>query len=625
MYFFSFLLIFLTSSLAAANLDLSREPKWIRLLHYKQAVSGKFISEADGPGFFLDKEGKTDPLKELNSSILAFGSELSPGDDHPICKFPLRYKWLNQKLDLPWKADLLGCRKYLSFLSKLAAKRASIVFSSYYLSNPNSAFGHTLLRLSRYDDSNETQILDYGINYAADAHETNPLVYAVKGLAGGFKGKFAAIPYYYKIREYSNFEFRDLWSYELNLTMPQVLEMVDHIWELGNTHFDYFYFRENCSYHLLGLIEVALPEKQLTSQFHLFTIPADTIRLLRKEGLIADGRRRESTYSKLSRLSADLDKSHLETAKEIAKHPAKTDALVKGSEDKTAAQVLDVSLEAFDYFNFEKILTDDLKTKEQKSFILKRRALNPVISADDQSFAADQTDSPAFSHAPTRATLAQGYVDELGGYTRLELRAAIHDLLDPPRGSLKDAQLEIGRLSLSYQKKNSGGGKVLLDQVSFFTIKNYPPQNYWASPLSWEVDLGFKEMRRVSCFDCPGAFVVGSVGNSLGFLDDRILVALLANGEIDVQGQFVHNYRLGVGPKLYLRYKANDTFLTGLSTYYHFNSYREDRFFEDTEWVQDFESRYHLTADFSLALKVTGNRRDGSSIFKGELGLQYFY
>src|SRR5690606_7938888 len=120
----------------------------------------------------------------------------------------------------------------------------SIVFSSYYLGNPNSAFGHTLLRLSRYQDTSETEMLDYGINFAAEAREVNPFLYAVKGLFGGFEGRFAAIPYYYKIREYANYEFRDLWSYELDLTFAEVLEAVDHIWELGHTYFDYYYFHE---------------------------------------------------------------------------------------------------------------------------------------------------------------------------------------------------------------------------------------------------------------------------------------------------------------------------------------------------------------------------------------------
>ncbi len=625
MHFLLLLLFVLPLPAFASIADLAQDPKWLRLLHYKQTVSGLFVSEADGKGFFLDPEGRRDPRKELATSVQVFGAEEKPGDDHPICKFPLRYKWLNARLGLPWRADLSGCRKYLSFLSKLAAKKASIVFSSYYLSNPNSAFGHTLLRLSRYEDVGETQMLDYGINYSADARETNPVLYAAKGLFGGFKGLFAAVPYYYKIREYSDFEFRDLWSYELKLTMPQVLEMVDHIWELGNTDFDYYYFRENCSYHLLSIIEVAVPEKNLTDSYHLFTIPADTIRHLRKEGLIDAGERRESTYSRLTRTSGKLDRASLEVAKTIAKNPQRTAELVQGKDEKQAAEVLDVSMEAFDYFNFEKILNDDPKTQEQKAFILRARASNPVITKTTDAGSTSQADSPAFSHAPTRVTLAQGYQDDLGKFTRAEIRAALHDLLDPPRGSLKEAQLEIGKLSLSYTEDGYEGGKILLDQVSFFTLRNFPGQNYWASPLSWEVDIGIKEIRRRTCLDCPGGYVTGSIGNSVTLLGNKVLAALLVNGELDVQSQFRHNYRAGLGPRAYLRFKPTDRFLAGVSSTYHLNTYEEDKFFQDYEWVHELEARYHLSEDLSLALKVNGVEMHRTSHFGGELGLQYFY
>ena len=318
MYLF-FFIVFSFSTFSQE--DLSSSLKWQRLLHYKKNFLDQFESQADGDDFFLHSQGKINPQLELNESIKRFSETDKPNDDHPICKFPLRYKWLNRELGMPWKADLSGCRNYISFFSKLAAKRASVVFSSYYLTNPNSAFGHTLLRLSRFDDKAETEMLDYGINYAAKAQETNPFLYAYKGLFGGFHGKFASIPYYYKVREYSDFEFRDLWSYDLKLSMSEVLEIVDHVWELGNTHFDYYYFHENCSYHLLSVLDVVRPSLNLTETYQVYTIPADTIRLLKTKNLIEDGKKRESTYTRLQRFSSKLSNAQLEIAKQIAIKP----------------------------------------------------------------------------------------------------------------------------------------------------------------------------------------------------------------------------------------------------------------------------------------------------------------
>lgn len=613
------LALFFSSSLLAVR-NLEDDPKWIRLLHYKSNVS-----EADSKSFFIHENGKFDPRAELEASKAAFAETKTPRDSHPICRFPLRYKWLNQKLGTPWNADLSGCKNYVSFITKLAARRASIVFSSYYLTNPNSAFGHTLLRLSRFDDKKETEMLDYGINYAAQAKETNPFLYAVKGLFGGFIGEFAAIPYYYKIREYSDFEFRDLWSYDLKFSPEEVLEMVDHVWELGNTYFDYFYFHENCSYHLLSILEVARPSLGLTDRYSVYTIPADTVRLLHQEGLIDEGKRRESTYSRLTRMSENLEHEELKLAKEIATDPKTTEAKVRALPDQRAANILDVSMEAFDYFNFEKILKDDLATKELKSNILLARAKNPVITADTSDSASMGKDSPALSHSPTRLTLAENYFDQQGKSTRFEFRAALHDLLDPLQGSLKEAQLELAKLSLEVREKNYRDPKLVLDHLSVFNIRNFSEQNFWASPVSWEVDLGMKQLRRLQCFDCPAGFVSGSIGNSLQVFNERLLLSVLLNGEVDLQSQFENNYRVGLGPKLYSRYRFSDKWVTGLSSYYHFNTYVHEKFFQDYEWWNDVEVRHHFSDRVSVSLKGGGIERRREWQTFGELGLLYFY
>jgi hypothetical protein len=617
---FFILSLLLTVSAFSQDLpSISRKPKWHKLLHYKNSKS-----EADSPSFFLHEDGKTNPLKELEKSVKVFASTQRPDNDHPICKFPLRYKWLNAELGNPWKADFSGCTTYISFFSKLAARRASIVFSSYYMGNPSTVFGHTLLRLSRYDDKQETEMLDYGINYSAQARETNPIIYAYKGLMGGYEGKFAALPYYYKIREYSNAEFRDLWSYDLKLTMPQVLEMVDHIWELGNTQFDYFYFHENCSYHLLGIIDVAVPEAKLTDEFNYFTIPADTIRLLQRKGLLEAGKRRESTYSKLLRTSGDLSQESLKLSKEVALHPEKVATSLQGKSDQESADILDVSLEAFDYFHSQKILSDDPATKAQKENILRARAVNPVIT-QEKAVESLAKDSPAFSHAPSRLGLYSGYEDKRGKEFRFELRTSFHELLDPPRGALKQGQLELGKGSVTLSENRYGDAKFVFEHFSVLSIKNYPGQNFWSSPLSWEVEAGATRMRRSTCFDCPQGYVFGSIGNALELQQGKVLLALLMNGEFNLQNDYRYGYRVGLGPKFFARVIFSEKWLTSLTGTYHLNSYSGNAFFKDQQLLADWDLRYHFHKDFSLASKVSGFEYQSKWIPRGELGLQYFY
>ena len=97
------------------------------------------------------------------------------------------------------------------------------------------------------------------------------------------------IPYYLKVQEYRDIENRDIWEYRLNFTEHQVRRLLMHAWELGNASFDYFFFKENCSYHLLSLLEYADPTLHLTDQFFVWTVPADTVRLIAAQpGLVGD-------------------------------------------------------------------------------------------------------------------------------------------------------------------------------------------------------------------------------------------------------------------------------------------------------------------------------------------------
>ncbi len=626
MFFLPLLILIFLLPASAAIPDfktLSKDAKWHRLLHYKKRYVSGHKSEVDSTEFFLSSEGKYNPEAELIKTYELFSSTEKPDNGHPICHFPLRFKWLNQKLGSPWKTDLSGCTTYISFFQKMAAKRASIIFSSYYLSNPNSAFGHTLLRLSRFEDSSETELLDYGINFAAEARAVNPLVYMVKGLLGGYPGRFNAVPYYYKIREYTNGEFRDLWSYELNLTTPQVFELVDHVWELGRATFDYYYFDENCSYHLMALLEVVFPEKDLTSRFRFFAIPADTIRKLRLEGLIAEGKKRESTYTRLIRLSADLPAENLILSKDLALKPEKVSAIKKIS-DQEAADVLDVSLEAFDYFNSQKILSEDPATKKNKEPLLAARAANPIIT-EEKKVENVATDSPANTHSPVRLSLYQGYEHLAGQLTRFEFRTSFHDMLDPVSGSLRDGELEMGRISIEHVQRNyEDDGKFRFDHFSVFSIKNFSEQNFWASPLSWELSAGAKRVL-FTCFNCTGAFVDGSVGNTVQLQNGKYLLSFLMNGEVNVQSSFQENYRIGTGPKIYLRAKFTDALISGLSLPYHWYTYSVRDVGSNQAFLPEWETRYHMHNNLSLSLRTRGQVVRDYWTVRGELGLQYFY
>jgi hypothetical protein len=400
---------------------------------------------------------------------------------------------------------------------------------------------------------------------------------------------------------------------------------VDHVWELSHTHFDYYYFNENCSYHLLSVLEVVRPSLNLTDTYQVYTIPADTIRLLKSHNLIEEGKRRESTYSRLRRFSRNLNNSDLELAKEIALAPESTSKKISNVSTESAAKILDVSIEAFDYYNVEQILKDEVSARERKSHILLARANNPVISDFSKTQTENSMESPALSHAPTRLSISESYSNGLGKNSRFEFRAALHDLLDPSAGSLKEAQLELGKFSFDLQEKRYRDPRIIFNEFSLINIKNYQEQNFWASPISWEIDIGGKEINRWRCMGCPGGYISGSIGNSLQFTKKRFLLSLLFNGELNIQSQFINNYRVGVGPKLFTRLFLSDYWVAAYTSTYHLNTVDHKNLSQDQVWLNEFETRHHYSEKISLFLRAKGIEIAKEWYLTTELGLQYFY
>ena len=68
---------------------------------------------------------------------------------------------------------------------------------------------YTLLRINPGDNRKDVPLAAYALNYAANANPSdNGAFYAYKGIFGGYPGVFSIVPYYQKIKEYSELENR---------------------------------------------------------------------------------------------------------------------------------------------------------------------------------------------------------------------------------------------------------------------------------------------------------------------------------------------------------------------------------------------------------------------------------
>ncbi|MCU0656612.1 MAG: DUF4105 domain-containing protein, partial [Polyangiaceae bacterium] len=436
------------------------DPTWQRLVHHRPGVFYGSDSQVDGPAFFLSPAGRSDPAAELEATIQGFYQAPAAGVDHPLCRFPARWLWLRKQLGLSNDAlPPADCPALATYLERASTRSLTVIFSSYYLNNPASMFGHTFLRFNRNADGPEEnrKLLEQGIDYSAAVPENeNQIVYSFKGLAGMYPGIFRMLPYYYKVREYNDFESRDLWEYDLALGEEEVALVVTHIWELGHSFFDYYYLSENCSYHVLAAIEVANPRFHLLDRVGWPVIPADTVKAMMLEpGLVS---RVQFRPSATSTFRARLKTVSGKLLPWIAKLGEAPDAQLPASfSQDEVAQALDAAIDYVEMVHAREILADERASKGAglKQKLLERRA---EMEAETPDLVVDPPadEMPHKGHGSSRLGVGLGGMDLARGgrpsspFVQLDYRLALHDLSDAPRGYPEFSQLEFLPTRLRY-------------------------------------------------------------------------------------------------------------------------------------------------------------------------------
>jgi hypothetical protein len=532
--------------LRAAQTRLWNERYWHLLLHYHKNIGEGYTSQADGREFFLAPTGKTDPQAELEATIRQLFTDEPVGlTRQPAqCAFVGRYHWLKAVLSIDdHRLMPVPCERFTAWLRALNPSSVTLVFPSAFMNSPASMFGHTLLRIDQKGQTEQTRILAYTINYAAADQATNAFSYAYKGMTGGFKGYFSTMPYYMKVQEYRDLESRDIWEYRLSFTDDQVLRMLMHAWELGNTYFNYYYFKENCAYHILSLLEVADPNLHLTDEFIIWTIPADTLRLIAGHpGLINDIVFRPSLTSQIEGRNAALSEEERRWLHRIARDPAlaRSEEFRRLPADRQAF-VLEVTSHYLRYLSIVEDRHAALYKERNQAVLIARSGLNvqtePVVITPIAP-------PPERGHPTRRVGIGAGWrQDEF--FEEISLRAAYHDLLDPEEGHSPDAQIQFLAAKLRhYERRN----QFRLERLAVLDILSLAPMDRLFQRPSWKVSATFETVRRPGCTYC-GNFNF-NVGPGIA-LESHVLRREVSFAFAEIDANYSHaleeNHRVGGG------------------------------------------------------------------------------
>lgn len=613
-----------TAAIKAKLQAWSVSSRWRRLLYYD--AKGK--SEITSPDFFLNPEGNVDPYKELLTTYeqMFFQEASDIHDDHAICKFPARFYVLDKELKTNEFHKIKHCPKFLSFINRAAGQSISVVFSAYNLNSPSSAFGHTFLKINKQGQEG-MDLLNYGINYAASTEGTNPFFYAINGLFGFFRGDFTAVPFYYKIREYNDFESRDIWEYELGLDYEDVQLLTMHFWELGRGWAWYYFLGKNCSYWALKSIGAVSPKYNFDKDLNqMLVIPVETIKsLYQYEGLVKSVKFRPSINKQLVQSLGPLDRNEKLRVKQIASDLFNERLQDKETLKEDSVQILETSMLYYDYQYATSYITDENKTLEKKQPLLLARSYKQKTPA----LVVEKPSAPETIHPPQRvgASYRQG---ENFKSLNLGYKMGFHELYDAKDGMDVPIAMNYFDLNLQmYQLKDSSDWRVSLDRLDILRIEALSPTSTMDKKLSWRLRLGVgKNLYTYSLNEIVGVASFDT-GLTFSFTQDRsILLYLMFSNALESSARFNHKIRLSSAPLLGLKVHWTSNLATQLEVRHRW--YWDLEQLWQRQWQVEGTTQYYMPklklAAYAQGLFLYGHTEDlRLEDAHWEMGLRKFY
>lgn len=465
----------------AQSKKLSEHISWQRLLY----TDHKGQSEVAFSGYFLAENGRQNAQAELEADVAALFQTAEPNQAFR-CRFPARSQWLMQELSIrSEQLPVVSCPEFDEWFGKIKPYKATLIYATDFMGNPSSMFGHTLLRLDPKDQK-ELNLVSYAINYAATVAGEDNWSYAWKGLTGQYPGEYSLMPYYRKVKEYGDFESRDLWEYELALTEQETSYLVKHIWEMQNVSFPYYFASDNCAYRLLGLMDLVRPTLNLTQKFKVASIPVETIKAINDEQLIQAAVYRPALETQLLSQAQQHGYRLAREAHKLAEiKPENMSTALSQFNEVEQAKILEM---AYDHLYLlligRKVSAEETQPKLRQILALRSQSSQPKQRTEPKQPSLD----PVNGH---HARNFSATVGEVQGEKYIEIghRQAYHDLVDPQGGFRIGTQLMFWDGSIQYRDD-----QLKLNHFDFLSVNSYNPITPFKTPLSWGFNFGWQQV-----------------------------------------------------------------------------------------------------------------------------------
>lgn len=480
----------------ADALALADEPQWRALLHYEAGRFGGGVdSNVDSQWFFQAADGKTNPRAELHATLERFfaSNALHRDGETSQCALRGRYLWLSRRLQFdPRRLPPQPCVPYDDWRRGLDAWGVTLIFPEAYMNNPSSMFGHTLLRIDTGPPGARQDLLAYGVNFSADTGNDGGISFAWKGILGYYPGQFGVHPYYNIVKQYGDWESRDIWEYELTLEADDIDLLLAHLWELRGVQFDYYFFKENCSYQILALLDAARPDLRLHEPFGLWVIPADSVRAVVAEpGLLRATSFRPSAATRLRHAARKLPAAQRRLARDIAHgRMSPDDPELAALGDRERAAVLGTAYELFRY----EYLSQRESTPEEG-----RRARRILLARSTEPYEGSglpPVPTPAVrpdeGHRSARGGFATGVRDGRF-YLEAHVHPSYHELMDPIGGYTAGAQIDFLDLAARWYTRERD---LRVHRFTLVDVTSVTARDAFFHSISWKAATGLQSRLR---------------------------------------------------------------------------------------------------------------------------------
>nr|WP_180118452.1 DUF4105 domain-containing protein [Acinetobacter sp. YH12096] len=596
----------------AQSKKLSEHISWQRLLY----TDHKGQSEVAYTGYFLAENGRQSAQAELEADVAALFQPAEPNQAFR-CRFPARSQWLMQELSIrSEQLPVVSCPEFDEWFGKIKPYKATLIYATDFMGNPSSMFGHTLLRLDPKDQK-ELNLVSYAINYAATVAGEDNWSYAWKGLTGQYPGEYSLMPYYRKVKEYGDFESRDLWEYELALTEQETSYLVKHLWEMQNVSFPYYFASDNCAYRLLGLMDLVRPTLNLTEKFKVASIPVETIKAINDEQLIQAAVYRPALETQLLSQAQQHGYRLAREAHKLAEiEPAMMSTALAQFNEAEQAKILEM---AYDHLYLlligRKVSAEETQPKLRQILALRSQSSQPKQRTEPKQPSLD----PVNGHHARNFSAAVG---EVQGEKYIELghRQAYHDLIDPQGGFRIGTQLMFWDGSIQYRDD-----QFKLNHFDFLSVNSYNPITPFKTPLTWGFNFGWQQVSvDAGQFSETKQHGVAELKAQSGYswANQERTHLCYVQSQMQVQGgkSLDDGWRVGLGPTLGCQNIWSEKFNSLVQA--------ELPYWEDThQWnlKLDAELQYIVNQQNALRLGYEYQQQDDQDWNKLKLSYVFFY